>query len=270
MKLLRFRYILPVFILSIWVFVFAVYAAVLFDNDDSLVWYGPVHNGYSDNQATVSINNSLDGGDVICPLVHCGDGIINWSDICDKGDTINMVNWWAYGCNNSCIPIHAPVCWDGIKSWIEFCDDGVDNNHPGYCNDTCSAILPKCWNNIQEEYPIDISKNEVCDKWPTWGMIDSTHFCSHSCKIKIIVTWFGGGWINCWDDEIDPGEICDEWSTNGSWEWHCRSDCSGIEPISCVGCLCDNSCPVAPTIPGPVVNPPTPSTTGNSSDSFGW
>lgn len=272
MKLLRFRYILSVFIVTLSALLFVAYSAILFDTDSSTIWYGPLHISgsinYTDNQASVTTDNNLDGGPIICPQVSCGDGIINGSDICDKAD-LSHTHWWINWCNNSCIPINGAVCGDGITTQPEFCDDGVDNNHPGFCNEFCTARLPKCWNTLQEDYPLDTSKNEACDKWPLWGNIDLTHFCSHSCKIKVIGTWPGGGTINCWDDEIDPGEICDEWSTNGTWPGHCLSDCSDIEPIPCVGCSCDNSCPVTPITPGPVINPPTPPTTGNSSDSFG-
>lgn len=261
MKIFQFRYFLLLFLLFSGI-TYVVYSAILFDSDDSNIWYWPYNTGYTDNLATVNKDNNLDGGPIICPNTDCGDGIVNGSDICDPADS-SRTNWGVNWCNNSCVPINSAVCGDGIMTSPETCDDGVQNGHPGKCTVTCDGILPKCWNNIEEAW-------EECDKW-SWGWdIDASTFCSQSCKIKPKGTL--GGIPTCWDDEIDAseGEVCDDGSTNSDTiAWSCKTDCSGRVPIPCTGCACDNSCtPVIPSIPDPVVDPPAQPTNGSTTDSF--
>lgn len=43
MKLLRFRYMLPVSLFIVFDMILIAYAAIIWDDDDSGVWYGPVN-----------------------------------------------------------------------------------------------------------------------------------------------------------------------------------------------------------------------------------
>jgi fibro-slime domain-containing protein len=106
---------------------------------------------------------------------HCGDGIVNGTEVCDDG-----VNDGRYGgCNPGCDGL-GPYCGDGaVAAGIEDCDDGRNTSTYGQsgCGPGCKTV-PRCGDGR-----VDGLYGETCDD----GNTDSGDGCSSTCQIEFSV-----------------------------------------------------------------------------------
>ena len=96
------------------------------------------------------------------PVVACGNGVIEPSEQCDDGNTIDSDL-----CTNTC---RVAICGDGVTSisLIELCDDGNGDNTDA-CTNSC--VFATCGDSLT-------SVNEACDD----GNSINSDFCTNSCQ----------------------------------------------------------------------------------------
>ncbi|MCX6740138.1 MAG: hypothetical protein NTZ49_02835, partial [Candidatus Parcubacteria bacterium] len=165
------------------------------------------------------------------------------------GDCIYKCAVGSYWDGDSC---EIAVCGDGIIASAagEVCDDGASNNVPGYCNDTCTAILPSSRVTDCGIYPIHTVPNgptsytqnwvEEFEAWePNNNYLDLDYNVTDACHYKCapdLTGYNGYYWKNsacvlntCGDAVIasETIEICDDGSNNGK-AGYCDSTCTGF------------------------------------------
>lgn len=178
----------------------------------------------------------------------CGDGLVEFNELCDDGGE-NSDDWsLAAHCNGTCSG-QAPYCGDTNvdSSDGETCDEGAGNSDnwslATHCNSTCSGQAPYCGDGI-----VDSAAGEACDDGV--GNSDDWSLAGH-CNATCT-----GQAPYCGDDNIDTsdGEICDDGAgNNDGWEplEHCNTTCSANAP------LCDLNEDTSVTFPRPgVLYPP--------------
>jgi cysteine-rich repeat protein len=154
----------------------------------------------------------------------CGNGVVNFGELCDDNNTIN-----GDSCDNSCTP---PSCGNNAVSSGEQCDDSNLDNNDG-CSSTCALEIcgDGVINNINESCEdgnftdgdgcnatcgvercgdgITNNINETCDD----GNTNNNDGCSSTCIAEI-----------CGDSLVNNGtELCDD--ANGDNSDFCNDQC---------------------------------------------
>ncbi len=166
-------------------------------------------------------------------------------------------------------PITVTRCWDGIVNWTEQCDDGNTSNNDG-CNSSCHAeSVPSCNNfNLQASPLIIYSWQTVTYSWTTplgyryqnlnfgdwisvnisWSAFNTGHtYISWWTYVwqAIIQNIYSGSIISqcnftgvtmaiCGDSIVQGNEQCDDGSSNGT-TGYCNATCSGFIPTITIG-----------------------------------
>ncbi len=105
----------------------------------------------SDSADTTDTADDTTGGvsDTL-PMAECGDGVVEGSEVCDDGNTVDDDT-----CSADCLMIPTPEsCGNGVVEAPEACDDGNQNAGDG-CELNCT-LTPVCGNGIVE-------MGEACD-----------------------------------------------------------------------------------------------------------
>ncbi len=166
-----------------------------------------------------------------CPVVKCGNGVLEGSEKCDDGNATS-----GDGCAGDCTTVEkgyqcrvvgkpcTPKCGDGITSGAETCDDGNTTSGDG-CSATCHLELGyKCDGSTCTPTTCGDSKvegAEGCDD----GNDLSFDGCSMDCQIEPDCS--GTSCISKCGDGIVLNEDCDDGNA-GSGDG-CSKDCR-IEP----------------------------------------
>lgn len=160
-------------------------------------------------------------GQVLGETGVCGDGVLNANEVCELGETKyasctvppNTPGFKQQICNPAnCAgfidDVQHPQCIAGV-----FCGNGkVDYGCGGDPTKPCLTD-GNCLPNIQ------CTAVEKCDD----GSLNGTYgHCSTNCQ---------GPAGYCGDDQLSPGEVCDEGSSNGAYNGTCNLSCSGIGPF---------------------------------------
>jgi cysteine-rich repeat protein len=153
------------------------------------------------------------------PTGDCGNGIVEGSEQCDDGNSIETDD-----CVSTCM---AAACGDGyVYAGVEECDLGGDNDDttPDTCRTDCR--LPYCGDGVTDT-------GEGCDD----GNDVNDDGCRNDCSPS-----------TCGDDVLDPGEECDDGNSINSDDclstcrsaacgdghvWAGREECDGDEPEPC-------------------------------------
>ena len=174
----------------------------------------------------------------VCPVVKCGNGVLEGSEQCDDGNTVS-----GDGCSSDCKTVETGFqcrvagkpctakCGDGKILKGEQCDDGNAVSGDG-CSSTCqiepgadcptagqACNMAKCGNGVVE-------KNELCDcgtdpnKLPSGCKAVNGLFygdgkgCSKTCTKEPNCLDSTGKTqactSACGDGNLDPGEVCDD------------------------------------------------------------
>ncbi len=131
-----------------------------------------------------------DGCQGNCQNPECGDGILDAGEECDDGNTTD-----GDGCQGNC---QNPECGDGILDAGEECDDGNTTDGDG-CQGNCQN--PECGDGI-------LDAGEECDD----GNTTDGDGCQATCVLPV-----------CGDGIVDPGEQCDDGNTTDGDG--CQGDC---------------------------------------------
>lgn len=136
----------------------------------------------------------------LLPSPACGDGIVQFGEVCDDGNTLNC----AGNCRSDC---RAAItgCGDAIVCPPEVCDDGPGEGE-GLCSDDCSG-WQQCGNGI-------ITGSEVCDDGGSNGTLGN---CSSDCRNDNLETDV------CGDGKLSGSEECDD--GNGDDGDACTNSC---------------------------------------------
>ncbi len=123
-----------------------------------------------------------------CALPTCGDGILQAGEGCDEAEA----NADDRACTSRCV---AAACGDGlIQVGVEACDAAAENADDGACTTACQPNV--CGDGLRWQGV------EVCDD----GNADSGDGCRGDCrKIEL-----------CGDAEVDAGEGCDDGNANAA------------------------------------------------------
>jgi fibro-slime domain-containing protein len=168
-----------------------------------------------------------------CPVVKCGNGILEGSEQCDDGNTTS-----GDGCSGDCKTVEkgfqcrvvgkacTPKCGDGVTSGTETCDDGNNASGDG-CSATCHLELGwKCSGSPSKctSTTCGDSKTEGAE-----GCDDGNSMpfdgCSQDCQIEPDCT--GSSCTSKCGDGIVLAEECDDGNA-GSGDG-CSKDCK-VEP----------------------------------------
>jgi len=139
-----------------------------------------------------------DGCSSVCTVegTQCGNGIIEAGEECDDANTVD-----GDGCSSVCSLEVAPGCGNGVVEIGEGCDDGNTVACDG-CSATCSMEV--CGNNVTE-------CAEECDD----GNTTPGDGCDADCMVEVTP--------DCGDGDIDAGEECDDGNTTPGDG--CDADC---------------------------------------------
>ncbi|MGO9287978.1 MAG: DUF4215 domain-containing protein, partial [Polyangia bacterium] len=191
----------------------------------------------------------------VCPVVKCGDGVIEGSEKCDDGNTNS-----GDGCSSTCTIetgyacpfVNAPCvpdCGDGIVlAPMEQCDPGVQApNMAQACSSTCkwnpgwacSGTPLSCHQTVCGDGKVE--GTEACDD----GNTLPNDGCSPTCHFEPTCSVSTGTCTSKCGDGLVVGEACDDGNTtNGDG---CSSTCT-VEP----GYQCSQPDSNAPTMTVPV------------------
>ena len=148
-------------------------------------------------------------GGLCLPL--CGNGVIDFGEVCDDG----ALNGEPNQCNATCDGLTPSVCGNGIIEAGEACDDGALNGEPNQCSAACDGITPSvCGNGV-------IEAGETCDDGALNG---DPNQCSAACD--------GPTPSVCGNGIIELGETCDDGPLNGDPN-QCNATCDGTTPAVC-------------------------------------
>jgi len=155
-------------------------------------------------------------------MIYCGDGIVQPAyEKCDDGN-----NEDGDYCSADCQTADGS-CGDGKIQWFEICDkaDPSVGEHQGigaYCSDDCKQVLGECGDGN-----VDEAAGEECDEGPnpntdcTYGTVIGCEVCSKTCR-KI-----PGKRRYCGDGTIQSEyEVCDDGNTvDGDY---CSANCKTV------------------------------------------
>ncbi|MDO8509498.1 MAG: DUF4215 domain-containing protein, partial [Nanoarchaeota archaeon] len=159
-----------------------------------------------------------------CTSAICGDNIVRSGfEICDGNTRICTINGYAgtQACNNQCNAFNTCIatesCGDGRINGNEICDDGANNGNANKCNLQCTEITASlCGNSITEA-------GEQCDD----GNTIQTDSCLNTC----VSTTCGDGIVQS-PNGNNVNEICDDGVDNGNAN-KCNSQCTGLTSALC-------------------------------------
>ena len=189
-------------------------ACVVAECGDGFLDFAEICDAGSENSDTVGGACRTD-----CSQPFCGDSIIDPSEQCDNGAANSDTE--AGSCRTNC---RNPFCGDGIFDPTEECDTGVSNsNTPDACRVEC--FLPTCGDGI-------IDFNEECDD-ATGNSDIIPGACRTSCEVPV-----------CGNGIIDGLEECDGGRSNSDTVANsCRLACvrpSCGDDVVDIGEKCDD------------------------------
>ena len=170
----------------------------------------------------------------VCPVVKCGDSVLEGSEQCDDGNTVS-----GDGCSSTCqlesgfvcrLPGKSctPRCGDGVTSGAEQCDDGNTVSGDG-CSATChleigwkcSGSPSKCTSTVCGDGKKEGA--EGCDDGNTMPFDG----CSEDCQIEPDCAGTSGCTSPCGDGIIMGDKQCDDGNQTGGDG--CSASCQ-VEP----------------------------------------
>ncbi len=187
----------------------------------------------------------------------CGNFVIDSGEVCDGN--VQPCNTLGYTGTQTCVSIcdgfsactSSEFCGDVLINGPEFCDDGANNGQLGFCNTSCTAIIPVvgCGNSIIEAGEVCDGNSQACSS----GSYVGTEDCNLTCDgfDTCIATEL------CGDGIVNGPEFC-EFSGDCSASFGCSAcecipcdeDADGIDGALCSGPDCDDTNPN--TYPGAI------------------